>query len=139
MPTLHPMKIPFVSGLGFFVAASAVLHGAPDPDWLGHDRARPQPVVVTPGTASSQEQAGTPPSDATVLFDGKDHSQWVAMDGSPTKWIVKNGALECVPGSGYVGPVTARDLMGCGQSRGVATRLSGLRLTATAVPTSQSD
>ena len=102
MPTLHPMKIPFVSGLGFFVAASAVLHGAPDPDWLGHDRARPQPVVVTPGTASSQEQAGTPPSDATVLFDGKDHAQWVAMDGSPTKWIVKNGALECVPGSGYV-------------------------------------
>ena len=23
------------------------------------------------------------------------------MDGSPTKWIVRDGALECVPGSGY--------------------------------------
>jgi hypothetical protein len=37
-----------------------------------------------------------------VLFDGKDNSQWVAMDGSPTKWVVHDGAFECVPGSGYV-------------------------------------
>jgi hypothetical protein len=80
----------------------ASLHGAPDPNWLGHDRERPLPAVVDPGTASTQDQPGVPPSDATVLFDGKDNSQWVAMDGSPTKWIVKDGALECVPGSGYV-------------------------------------
>jgi hypothetical protein len=78
------------------------LSAAPDPQWLGHDRERPLPAVVTPGTPSSQEQPGRPPSDATVLFDGKDNSAWVAMDGSPTKWVVKDGALECVPGSGYV-------------------------------------
>ena len=60
------------------------------------------PPVVNPGTFSSQEQPGVPPSDAVVLFDGKDNAQWVAMDGSPTKWVVKDGALECVPGSGYV-------------------------------------
>jgi hypothetical protein len=23
------------------------------------------------------------------------------MDGSPTKWVIKDGAMECVPGSGY--------------------------------------
>jgi hypothetical protein len=74
----------------------------PDPNWLGHDRARPQPAVVDPGTASTQDQPGKPPSDATVLFDGKELSGWVALDGSPTKWVVKNGAMECVPGSGYV-------------------------------------
>ena len=67
-----------------------------------HDRERPQPTVVTPGSTSTQEQAGLPPSDATVLFEGKDLSAWVAMDGSPTKWVVKDGALECVPGSGYI-------------------------------------
>jgi len=78
------------------------LSAAPDPQWLGHDRERPQPAVVTPGTASTQEQPGRAPSDATVLFDGKDIAAWVAMDGSPTKWVVKDGALECVPGSGYV-------------------------------------
>jgi hypothetical protein len=95
------MKIPFVSLIGS-IAATAALSGAPDPHWLGHDRERPQPPVVTPGTFSSQEQPGVPPSDATVLFDGKDLSPWVAMNGSPTKWVVHDGALECVPGSGYV-------------------------------------
>ena len=84
------------------LVAATALDGAPDPNWLGHDRDRPQPTVVDPGTFSSQEQPGRPPSDAIVLFDGNDLSQWVAMDGSPTKWINHNGALECVPGSGYV-------------------------------------
>ena len=74
----------------------------PDPNWLAHDRTRPLPTVVDPGTASTQDQPGKPPADAIVLFDGKDLAPWVAMDGSPTKWVVKNGAMECVPGSGYV-------------------------------------
>jgi hypothetical protein len=95
------MKTPAVSALGFIVASSAALLAEPDPNWLGHDRDRPQPAVVDPGTSSSQDQPGRPPSDATVLFDGSDTSQWVSMDGSPTKWIVNNGAFECVPGSGY--------------------------------------
>jgi Domain of Unknown Function (DUF1080) len=77
---------------------------APDPNWLDHDRDRPAPVVVDAGTSSTEEQPGRPPSDATVLFDGTDMSQWVAMDGSPTKWIMKKekGYMECVKGSGYV-------------------------------------
>src|SRR5262245_28713144 len=74
----------------------------PDSNWLGHDRSRPLPPVVDPGTAGTQDQPGQPPSDAVVLFDGRDLSSWVALDGSPTKWVVKNGAMECVPGSGYV-------------------------------------
>jgi hypothetical protein len=96
------MKIPVVIVLGFAVAASAALRAAPDPNWLDHDRDRPMATVIDPGTSSSQEMPGKPPSDATVLFDGKDISPWVAMDGSPTKWIVRDNALECVPGSGYV-------------------------------------
>jgi hypothetical protein len=76
--------------------------GGPDPKWLGHDRTRPAPPVVDPGYASSAERAGKAPSDAVVLFDGTDLARWVAMDGSPTKWVVRDGALECVPGSGYL-------------------------------------
>jgi hypothetical protein len=96
------MRTPVTLALGFTIAAATALRAAPDPNWLGHDRERPQPTVVDPGTSSSQEQPGKPPSDAIVLFDGKDTTPWVAMDGSPTKWIARDGALECVPGSGYV-------------------------------------
>jgi len=74
----------------------------PDPNWIDHDRNRPQPPVVAPATPSTQERAGKPPSDAVVLFDGKDLSQWVSMDGSPTKWITRDGYMECVKGSGYI-------------------------------------
>src|SRR5437899_188741 len=74
----------------------------PDPNWLDHDRTRPLPTVITPATASTQEQAGKAPSDATVLFDGTDLSKWVSIDGSPTKWITRDGYMECVKGSGYV-------------------------------------
>jgi hypothetical protein len=81
---------------------TAVAQAQPDPNFLDHDRTRPQPPVVTGATASTQEQPGKPPSDALVLFDGKDISQWVAMDGSPTKWITRDDYMECVRGSGYV-------------------------------------
>jgi hypothetical protein len=60
------------------------------------------PPVVTPGVPSTEDQVGKAPSDAVVLFDGKDLSQWVSMNGSPTKWIMKDGYMECVKGSGYV-------------------------------------
>lgn len=93
----HPRRF----ALAFLLIASASF-AAPNPHWLGHDRDRPLPALVTPGTFNTQDKPGTPPSDATVLFNGKDTSAWAAMDGSPTKWIAKDGALECVPGSGYI-------------------------------------
>jgi len=96
------MKYPVVPLLGLALASAVALRAQPDPNWIDHDRARPMAPVVTPGNPSTQEQVGTAPSDATVLFDGRDASQWVALeDGSPTKWLVKDGVFECVPGSGY--------------------------------------
>jgi hypothetical protein len=74
--------------------------------WAVHDRNRPQPVRVEPGTFSSQEQPGTPPSDAVILFSGNDADieKWEAdkTTSEPTKWVVKDGTFQCVPGSGYV-------------------------------------
>jgi hypothetical protein len=85
---------------------SAFYGDAPDEHhpWAVHDRNRPQPKLVTPGTFSTQEQPGKRPSDAIILFDGTDLSKWEADEGEgvPTKWVVKNGAMECVPGSGYI-------------------------------------
>jgi hypothetical protein len=74
--------------------------------WGIHDRNRPQPPLVQPGTFSSQDQPGKPPSDAIILFDGTEASlaKWASDKdiNQPTKWIVKDGAFQCVPGAGYV-------------------------------------
>ncbi len=50
---------------------------------------QPVPPVVTPGATTS-----APPSDAIILFDGKNLNEWVsAQDHSPAKWIVSNGIV----------------------------------------------
>ena len=77
--------------------------------WKIHDPNRPLPPVITPGTASTQESPGKPPSDAVVLFDGKDLSKWVDKDGNPAKWKVANGYMEVV---GKTGNISTRDSFG---------------------------
>ena len=70
--------------------------------WKIHDLNRPVPPVVDPGTASTQDAPGRPPSDAVVLFDGKDLSQWTDKDGKPAQWKVGSGYMEVAPGSGNI-------------------------------------
>jgi hypothetical protein len=72
----------------------------PGDKWHVHDGDRPQPKVIDPGTASTQEQAGRPPSDATVLFDGKDLSHWRTRGDRPAAWKIEDGALIAKPGAG---------------------------------------
>ena len=64
-----------------------------------HDGTRPQPKLVDPGAASTQESAGKAPSDAIVLFDGKDLSKWRNGSG-PAKWKVQNDYFEVTRGTG---------------------------------------
>ena len=73
-----------------------------DPRWKPNDPDRPVPPVIEPGTASTQDTPGRPPSDAVVLFDGKDLSQWAGADGQPAKWKVADGYMEVVPHSGII-------------------------------------
>src|SRR5262245_26208830 len=73
----------------------------PDSSWHVHDGARPQPRIVTPGATFSQQ--ATAPSDATVLFDGKDLSKWESNTGGEAKWRVEAGYyMEAVRGSGGI-------------------------------------
>ena len=56
-----------------------------------------EPAVIDPGPP------GGPPSDAVVLFDGKDMSKW----NNAEKWIVKEGYVEGGPGA-----PTSKDVFG---------------------------
>jgi hypothetical protein len=75
--------------------------------WAVHDRNRPQPPRVEPGTFSTQDAAGQPPSDAVVLFDGTAESlvKWESarQDGAaPMQWKVEDGSLVVVPRTGNI-------------------------------------
>jgi hypothetical protein len=101
---VHDMKKYVLIALGFAIILALPVSSTAQVDqkWKIHDLARPVPSVIDPGTASTQDSAGRPPSDAVVLFNGKDLSRWAHKDGSAAKWKVENGYAEVVPKTGYI-------------------------------------
>jgi len=55
--------------------------------------------VWKPVPAAVATPVGAAPSDAVVLFDGKDLSAWDGEDGGKPGWHVADGAVTVVPGS----------------------------------------
>lgn len=57
-----------------------------------------KPEKITPGATNSDA-----PSDAIVLFNGKDFNEWTsARDGGAPRWDVKEGAMTVTKGTGDV-------------------------------------
>lgn len=56
----------------------------------------PKAKKIAPGNATEA------PSDAVVIFNGKDLNEWVALDETPAKWEVKDGAFTVVKGTGDI-------------------------------------
>ena len=61
----------------------------------------PQVPVVTPGKPSANAVISAP-SDAIVLFDGKDLSKWRNKDGGAAGWTVNNGVFTVKKGTGDI-------------------------------------
>ncbi len=87
----------------------------------------PVPPVVTPGAT-----CGAAPSDAVVLFDGKNMDQWVSVrDKSPAEWNVHDGVMTVNKAGGSIETKQSfkdyqlhvefkipSDITGSGQARG---------------------
>jgi len=64
---------------------------------------QPEPRVISPGKTSLDA-----PSDATILFNGKDFSQWQNVNGGDTKWkllaesVGKDGYMMVNTGTGNI-------------------------------------
>lgn len=76
------------------IAILVFCHAASGNMALAADNAR-EPQAVAPGTA------GSAPSDAVVLFDGKDLSKWRGEKGGEARWVVADGCAT-VNGTGSI-------------------------------------
>lgn len=74
----------------------AVQSQQPEPDPKLTEVWEPVPRVITPGVGTAA------PSDAIVLFNGKDLSEWQQGDGTPAKWKVDGNAFTVVKGTGNI-------------------------------------
>ena len=77
------------------VAIGAVAGLATAQDAVPFPPPKTAPPVVTPGSTNAD-----PPSDAIVLFNGRDLSRWRSANGGPAKWVVRDGYVEVMPGAG---------------------------------------
>jgi hypothetical protein len=101
----------------------------PGTPWHVHDGTRPQPRIVTPGATFSHMAPA--PSDAIILFDGKDLSRWESSKGGPAQWKVEDGYVQETRGAGGIRTTnkfadfqlhlefaTPAEVIGKGQDRG---------------------
>lgn len=89
---LGPALMVWAVGTAVLPLSAQSVEYLPGIDW-------PKPPVVTPGATDAD-----PPSDATVLFDGKDLSAW---EGAVDSWKVEDGVA--IVGSG---PIRTKERFG---------------------------
>ncbi|HJS90663.1 MAG TPA: DUF1080 domain-containing protein [Steroidobacteraceae bacterium] len=119
----------FASAVLLAAGAVAMAQEAGGPSPQATEVWTPVPPVVTPGT-----RVGDPPSDAIVLFNGRNLNEWVsAQDHTPAHWLLRDGVMVVNKAPG-VGNIETRrkfrdyqlhiewripaDVSGSGQARG---------------------
>ena len=97
------MKRIVVLCFAFYMVNSLIAQKPANSDSLAKEAAKseiwePVPPMVTPGKTNSDA-----PSDAIILYNGKDILQWQKEKGGQPTWkIDKDGALTVVKGSGNI-------------------------------------
>src|SRR5579863_5552197 len=99
---IYPMKLEsrrcaalLIAAIAFAAAPLLAQEAKPKPEdtevWS------PEPKVVTPGATCDAA-----PSDAIILFDGKNADEWVManQDHGPAQWDVHDGMMTVKKGSG---------------------------------------
>ncbi len=84
------MTRPLLMAASLLAAAPAFAQSSGDPT---------KTEVWTPVPAVVATPAGGAPSDAIVLFNGKDTSAWESEQGGRVPWTIADGAMTVVPGS----------------------------------------
>lgn len=86
---------------GVFFISVVIAAQAPPPKRVPGQMPDPtkEPPIVTPGATP-----GAPPSDAIVLFDGKDLSKWASQKdpNAPAAWDIVDGAMQVKPKAGGI-------------------------------------
>ena len=93
--TRFPLSLACVA---LILAAATQAQAPPGPKPADTEVWEPEPKVVTPGAT-----CGAPPSDAIILFDGKNLDEWVsAKDKSPAQWTVADGVMTVAKSAGNI-------------------------------------
>lgn len=95
---LPRFKRPAFFSTTFIALVSGVIVMCQTPQELGpFPPPKNEPPIITPGKTNTE-----PPSDAVVLFDGKDISKWRSVNGGDAKWLVKDGYMQVAPRTGDI-------------------------------------
>jgi hypothetical protein len=84
-----------VFGVPVFIALTVPAAAAQEPGPFPPPKT--EPAIVTPGKTSAD-----PPSDAIVLFNGRDLSHWRGKNGGVAPWTIRDGYVEVAPGTGDI-------------------------------------
>jgi hypothetical protein len=87
--------------LVFLLAISACAQEVDEErEWVPEDTEFYEPV---PTVIEAQPAFIEPPSDATILFDGTDFSNWKMLNGDEdVEWTIEDGVMTVTPGSGDI-------------------------------------
>ena len=92
-----------LAGVLAFLPAVTLMAQA-GPPCVQHARDCPMPQPIEVGPALPRQPI---PSDALMLFGGRDLLQWRSADGGAAQWHVEKGYLQIVPGTGPIQTVQA--------------------------------
>jgi len=96
-------KIVSLSAILMVAATALAQQGTARPTPESTELWAPVPRVVHPGINFPESQETTAPSDAIILFDGKNFDHWLsAKDSSGAKWSIAGKSMTVVKGTGDI-------------------------------------